>query len=543
MSRFKDFVKQNKREIALNALVLLLTVAVVTGVFVYWGNHKIMWFCDEIYSYFTANSGSGLGPRITYQTWYDGSFVVDDMSPEAGQFFRRTINNVKVDDHPPVYFLTMHAASLVAGRSISKWIGLSVNLICVIGICIFAYFIFYMITRKKWAAFASAVALCLLPSMLTNGMLIRMYCMMTAWAMLYIFLSYLVMQENINKWLKLFLHLALAGTTAFGFLTQYYFAVFAVGFTAVYTIYCVIRKWWKKLACYIVSMILAVGIATVLWEEWIDQIFYRYCGEEVMSKAGDFSNLLHELFIGLTYLPKLMFYKFWILGCVLVIAGLIFLVLKKNKNLPIIAMLLGGAFFYSIIIAHVTPSFYLDYRYFYMAAVIAYMAVLIIFISCSEYLVNDNLKRYAVYVIPGFFVIFNVLVAQFDETSMGYIDRTGEYHEKIAALKEYGTIPWVYYGYENWTMMENYYDFPLCEKFIVYNDMFDFEGCPGEGQDFLFMLDTRWYKDGADDAVLEKLKDVVGCNHEIEFLFSKGSEIYLIRHNHDGEIAEQIPVK
>lgn len=530
MNQVKEFMRQNKREIGLNALVLLLTAAVVTGVFVYWGNQKIIWFCDEIYSYFTANSGSGLGPRVTYGTWYEGSFVVDDMSPEAGQFFRRTINNVKVDDHPPVYFLTMHAASLLAGRSNSKWIGLSVNLICVIGISIFAYFIFYMVTRKKWAAMLSAVALCILPAMLTNGMLIRMYCMMTAWAMLYIFLSCLVMQENVNKWLKLFLYLVLSGATAFGFLTQYYFAVFAVGFTAVYSIFCIVKRKWKETVCYIFSMILAVGIATVLWEEWIDQIFYRYCGEEVMSKAGDFSDLLHELFIGFTYLPKLMFYKFWILGCILVIAGVAFLIIKRNKNLPIIVMLLGGAFFYSVIIAHVTPSFYLDYRYFYMAAVIAYMAVLLTFISCTEYLADDKMRQYAVYVIPGFFVIFNVLVSQFDSMSMGYVDKTGEYRQKIAALKEYGNIPWVYYGYENWTMMENYYDFPLCEKYIVYNDTSDFEGCPAEGEDFLFMLDARWYKNEAKQDILDRLNEISGCEHEIEYLLSKGSEIYLVRH-------------
>ncbi len=523
-------MRQNKKEIILNVLVLLVTTAIVAGVFVYWGNHKIMWFCDEIYSYFTANSGSGLGPRVTYGTWYNGSFVVDDMSPEAGQFFRRTINNVKVDDHPPVYFLTMHAASLLAGRSISKWIGLSVNLVCVIGISIFAYIVFYMISRKKYVAMLSSIALCILPSMLTNGMLIRMYCMMTAWAMFYVFLSYLVMQENVNKWLKLFLYLVLSAATAFGFLTQYYFAVFAVGFTAVYTIFCVVRKRWKQIGCYIASMVLAVGIATFLWDEWIDQIFYRYCGEEVMSKAGDFSNVLHEVFIGFTYLPKLMFYNFWIIGSILVIAGIIFLIVKKNKNLPIISMLLGGSFFYSVIIAHVTPSFYLDYRYFYMAAAIAYMAVLIIFISCTEYLPDDRVKKYAVYVVPAFLAVFNILVSQLDDMSMGYVDKTGQYQEKIATLKEYGNIPWVYYGYENWTMMENYYDFPLCDRYIVYNDMFDYTGCPGEGEDFLFMLDARWYKDEVKDAVLDRLGKIDGCSHEVEFLFSKGSEIYLVRH-------------
>lgn len=535
MKRFKEFFGRNKKEIGLNGLVMLAAVLIVTGVFLYWSHYKIIWFCDEIYSYFTANSGCGVGARVSYGTWYDSRFVVDDMSAEHGKFFRRTINNVKADDHPPIYFLTMHMMSVIMKGSISKWVGLSINLICVLGICVFAYLIFYFITRKKIVSLMAAVALCILPSALTNAMLIRMYCMLTAWAMLYVLLSYLVMQENINKWFKLCVYIGLSVTTAFGFLTQYYFAVFAVGFTAFYSIFCIIKRKWKEMGVYIVSMILSVGIATKLWEEWIDQIFYRYCGEEVLSQAADFSKIFKELLFGLTVMPKLMFYNFYIIGIILVIAGLIFLIYKKDRNLPIISMLLGGALFYSLIVAHVTPSFYLDYRYFYMPTTIAYIAVIIIFINCVEYIPADKILHgkiwsYSVYGVLGFLIIFNVCTALFDEMSMGYVDKSGEYNRKRDILKEYSDLPWVYYGYESWSMMENYYDLALGSRFIAYNDMNDFDSkrCPAEGEDFIIMINSASYKNP--EVVLDKLRETVGCEHEIEYMFNKGAAFYLIRH-------------
>lgn len=535
MKQIKEFFQKNKKEIGLNGLVMLAAVLIVTGVFLYWSHYKIIWFCDEIYSYFTANSGCGVGARISYDTWYDSQFVVDDMSADLGKFFRRTINNVKADDHPPIYFMTMHMVSVLMKGSISKWVGLSINLICVIGICILAYLIFYLITRKKLMALMAAVALGILPSALTNAMLIRMYCMLTAWAMLYVFLSYLVMQEKGNKWVRVCLYLALSVTTAFGFLTQYYFAVFAVGFTAVYSVFCIVKKKWKKMGAYIVSMILAVGIATMLWEEWIDQIFYRYCGEEVLSQAADFSKIFKELGFGLTVMPKLMFYNFYWMGILLVIAGLILLIRKKDKDLPVISMLLGGTLFYSVIVAHVTPSFYLDYRYFYMPTTIAYIAVILIFVDCMKYAeITREWQKQIIsklgYIVLGILILFNIGTALFDEMSMGYVDRSGEYNRKREILKEYRELPWVYYGYESWSMMENYYDLALGTRFIVYNDMNDFDSkkCPANGEDFIFMINSTSYKDP--DVVLEKLKETVGCEHEIEFMFHKGAAFYLIRH-------------
>lgn len=529
----KDFWVKNKKEILQNILAIFVTLVVVVGIFLFWSQYKVIWFCDEIYSYFTANSGYSVGPRIEYGKWYDSQFVIDDFTTEQGKFFKRTIHNADNNVHPPIYYLTLHLMSLIMRGSVSKWVGLSVNLICVIGACILLYLLIYGITRRKAVSSIAVMVVFLLPSMVTNTMLIRMYCMLTAWAALYILLSYLLMQDNIKQPLKYALYLLVAGVTTCGFLTQYYFSMLAVGFTAAYSVYCIYRKKWKEMGLYIASMVLAVIAATVLWKRWLTQVFSGYRGDAIISKALELSQIFNNIIGGIARIAKLMFYDYYVIGLILIVAGLIFLIYKKEKDLPVIAMILSGSFFSGMLITHVTPTYIVDDRYFYMPTVMGYVAVLLILIKCMEH-IKFPYKKYAPYAALCLVAAYNIFVAATNDMSVGYVDRTGEFNEKREVLKEYGDYPWVYYGYEDWSLMQNYYDFTLCDKFIAYNDMYDFDSteCPSlDKQDFLFFLNTEYYADeDIQKSILEKLEQTVGCDHEIEFLFNKGSAIYLVRH-------------
>ena len=171
----------------------------------------------------------------------------------------------------------------------------------------------------------------------------------------------------------------------------------------------------------------------------------------------------------------------------------------------------------------------MDYRYFYMPAASAYIAALLMVISCAGYLPVGNAHKILNAVLCAV-IGFNILTAAFDDMSMGYVDKTGEFIQNRETLREYGNLPWVYYGYESWPMMQNYYDFAMGTRFIVYNDQneFDDSKCLGEGQDFIFMINTESYP--KQEAILERLLYAEGCNHEIDYLFTKGAKIYLVRH-------------
>jgi hypothetical protein len=192
-------------------------------------------------------------------------------------------------------------------------------------------------------------------------------------------------------------------------------------------------------------------------------------------------------------------------------------------------MLLGSSVIYCLIVAHVTPSYYLDARYFYMATAVGYVGVLLQFVRCADYIGKESVKNAVTYGVPMLLIIMNVLISQFDEMSMGYVDKSGQYNAKREQLSGYSDMPWVVYGYENWSFMETYYDLALGSRFIVYSDTdtFDEDECPADGEDFLFFLNNTFL---SNEEILERLNNIYGCDHEIEYLFSKGSEVYLVRH-------------
>lgn len=523
--------RKNDNGIGIHILAVFCAVLIVTGVFTFWSHYKVMWFCDEIYTFFTANSEYGLGGRIQYGTWYDSRFVVDDLTADTSDgLFNRTIVNVKNDEHPPVYFLAIRLMSIIMDGSISKWVGLSINLFCVIAICIMTYILFYRITGKKRWAFLVSVAVCIVPSFLTNAMLIRMYCMLTLWGVLYTLLCYMILSDNDIIKKKRALYTGLSLTTTLGFLTQYYFAVFAVGFTALSCVYFIMKKRWNDIKYYLISMFSAVVFATILWKSWFRQMFLGYCGQDVLSSAFNFSSLLKEILYAFTCMPKLIFYDYYVVGILLILGGIIFLIIKKNDRLPIITILLGTSLFYCMVVAHVTPSYYMDARYFYLPTTMAYIVILLILVSCMEYIPVSKLQNGAISGTIVLLMIFHIWTAWYNGMAMGYVDKTREYFEKREVLKQYDELPWMFYGYECWSMMENYYDMALGSKFIVYNDMNDFDSqkCPVGGQDFIIMINSNSYHEP--EEILEKLKQTVGCNHEFEYLFNKSAAFYLIRH-------------
>ena len=96
--------------------------------------------------------------------------------------------------------------------------GLSLNLICFLGMIGAAYFLILRLCRNKYLAGFMAIALSTVPSLLTDAMLLRMYCLMMAWGMIYALLAVLIMQDFWKESkLRILLYIAICLATAGGF--------------------------------------------------------------------------------------------------------------------------------------------------------------------------------------------------------------------------------------------------------------------------------------------------------------------------------------
>lgn len=136
-----------KEKIPYNIIGLLIVICT----FLYLGMKKDIWFCDEVYTYMSANVDFS-APGIFSQEgiWHTGNDVVSYLAADEWRLNFRQIANSLYTDHVPLYFWLFRVASLINMGSCSKWIGLSINLVF--------YIVFFFVIRKLLNCFGGRIS-------------------------------------------------------------------------------------------------------------------------------------------------------------------------------------------------------------------------------------------------------------------------------------------------------------------------------------------------------------------------------------------------
>ena len=123
-------------------------------------------------------------------------------------------------------------------------------------------------------------------------MLLRMYMQLTFFVIAFAYVT-LLLYKNKDK---LAYYVLLGVITAGGFLTQFYFCFVAIGFFIIWTIYNIITKKYSRIIKYLVSMVTAVIVDTVVWHYWISVILFNSDSETIKENALNFANIFNSLF-------------------------------------------------------------------------------------------------------------------------------------------------------------------------------------------------------------------------------------------------------
>lgn len=426
------------RDKALNIVCIMICLAAACVLFIYLGQGKRLSFCDEIYSYTITNSD-----RATYQfdagRVYSRAEVEDMLSHTKGDTIVGTLKNVAKDKvHPPLYYIFMYISSVIQG-GYSKWIGLCVNLLFLLGTVGLLWGLMYGVTGNRILAVASVGVYLFNMSTLSDMLLVRMYMAMTFFAM------GLLSSENkpgvgrkFYPWLMLI--------TAGGFLTQYYFAFFAMAFFVVEFI-----LYWKKdrarVKAYFLSMLAAVGLATVLWPLWLPSMLFNSHAGAIAESATDFVHMFRKIYEAFRIMQVSVFQRAYVFGMIFVVGlSVAFFispaVREHRKNIRNLVMkTLAGAFAYAVLVRILTPDYLTSGRYYYPAQMLEITAILLMLYSLTaEYVAKGRELVFA-----GLCVLF--IVGDFAGYRYGYgIDYYGDaavYDEEMAALEEYADGLWV----------------------------------------------------------------------------------------------------
>jgi len=209
--------------IGVGFIVTLLCVVV----FCYWSENKEVWFCDEIYSYESANGFEQGWPAEQKGIWMSGEDIERYMAANSEELSLGAITVRLYNDHVPLYFWLFRLISFYFCKgSATIWIGLSINLFFYVLTILLGYFVLFYLTKKVTYAAVLTGLIGISRLMMMQATMLRMY-MMLLFAELLLLLAGLWIIKNLERKknpIPVFVYLY--GASIFGFLTHYDYWVF-----------------------------------------------------------------------------------------------------------------------------------------------------------------------------------------------------------------------------------------------------------------------------------------------------------------------------
>lgn len=363
----------------LKNIIFIITVAIICGIIFFFQTQKIGFHEDEGYTLCSSvNPDNGLMSAYddwsSSPVWRTKEYVKNFMKLTPNNYFnfKALYMNQAYDNHPPVFYTLVHFSSILFNGVFSKYSAFVVNICAFIFSCIILKKIFKLLD-KEHLTIPSIIFYGL--SMGTISMVIfqRMYMLLTFFIILYFYLSLKLYKNDFNFDKKLNIQLGI--TTILGFLTQYFFAIYAFFIFAIMIIEMIRQKKYANIAKYVVFHLLYAGIGILLFVPCIKHLLFSDRG---LTNLGNTNYFEHAF----TYIKHLA-YAFTVntntifMSCILVIFILSTIILCiKSKEKFVILLTIVPSIFYFFIAVKMTS--FQELRY--IMPVIPFIALIFFFI-------------------------------------------------------------------------------------------------------------------------------------------------------------------
>ncbi|MCM1120646.1 MAG: glycosyltransferase family 39 protein [bacterium] len=311
--------------------------------------------------YLTAQANSS-DTKTT--TWMSGQAYQDYLAASESNTFNyaSVYYNQRGDVHPPLYYILLHTICSLFQGTFSKWFGLALNftvLLLTLGV-LYRMVSSYLGGEK--VALAVVLSYALSCGFMTTAVFLRMYALLTLMVMLCSYMHLRLAADNfvLTRKTRAWLILITLG----GFLTHYYFVIYALATAVVLTVWMTSKKKWRELLSYILTMTASAVIGLCVWPFAIKHVFLGYRGRESLDAlaTGEFhwikvKVILHSIF-------QYVFHGWWWIP--LVCAAVIILALismpKGKRPLGKLLLLAVPNVIYLLLVPQIVP-YYVE-RYF-----------------------------------------------------------------------------------------------------------------------------------------------------------------------------------
>lgn len=457
-----------KEKTALWVELILLVVGTLS--FFYWGSKKQVWFCDEIYTYESANGFEQDWPASFLDEWMTGEDIEAFFAADSDSLSLNAITVRLYNDHVPLYFWLFRIVSFFFFKgSGSIWIGLSINLVFYWIVLKLGYRMFYYLTNCPWLSgivvFFTSISNRLMLEQITT---LRMYIMLLLLEMLLLLAGLWILKEVDNHKMKPGVFLFLLIVSIAGFLTHYDFWIFYAITAALFCtwlLFIAIKKHKKKFWTAREFRYVIAWIGNFCLSLLLTIILFPYCrwnlnrGKGQMALQSIFvfsSEKIKNIFWGYKRLAASLFGENFptiaalLLIFVCIIGGVIVLYKKKEiKKLVGIILIVFTAQAYQFVVCFTLPDAqeerYLWGGFTLMMLCMAYGGILVLqelFVKIQSIKIRKKIQ-YIISIVLAVIILTGEIKIIDNGNGIAYLFHP---EKDVALLKEHSEIPWVVYG-------------------------------------------------------------------------------------------------
>lgn len=372
------------------------------------------------------------------------------------------------DVHPPLFYFLVHLVSSLFAGTFTKYSIFFINLIFLLATCLVLRKILILFNREKLVVPATLLyGLCM--GTISMAVFLRMYSMLTFFVTLYFYITLKIVKNDfkITKGTAV----SLIITTVLGFLTQYYFCIFALSVFILMCIRMLTLKKVKPFVRYALYHIISAFIGLLLFPSAIDHIFNSSRGIGSTSGLSFFAQL--EVMIGrITYAFSM--HRFIGVAVFLLILSYIFVRCiekndapkEKSAKLFNIFLFVVPIVVYIALVSKLSPNLDEKTMIRYITPVLPLMSIsFLVFVEkliSSANILKENGKNIFIYAI-----VFIMTLSGFIFSSPCYLYRG--YNNYLEVANEYKDLNYVYVYDNYFTHLNSVPEMAIYNKTLIIN--------------------------------------------------------------------------
>lgn len=424
------------------------------------------------------------------------------------------------DVHPPLFYMLVHLVSSICLNNFSKYIIFSINLVFYIASCFILRKIMRLFSKDN-LSWITILLYGLSMGAISIVMFQRMYMMLTFFVLAYLYLNLKIFKNSfeIDKKTKR----CLVATIILGFLTQYYFCIYAVFVAFIAVIVMIKNKKYDSLKRYIWCHIKAAIIGIIIFPASIYHIFFSYRGAAGGVADGSYLDRLKE------YL-NLIFYGFSIPETIgYIIIGILIAMfvskLVKAKRRDITLLISIPIILFTLVIVKIAP--FINIRYISLIFPIIVIAVELGILSAVNEMIR-NLKKEKkeetkLYKMlsknAGVIVIAIITIGV---SSYGLLKSKPEflytdYTKRIEIAEQYTNLKFVYIGQSPFNHLQDMEEFLRYNTSLIVNtwELEVLENNEGLNEENEFILNIKCWVSDFDETLNKVIEYTEAKNYEL----------------------------